>query len=530
MDENSNQLNQLLSPYFKEIYTLNEEVQKHESLLEVYSQKYKEMNKEYEDKKKELDKEEIEISKQFISTVESEDFFKDPSEDIKEIVDEAKGHKDILNKKKGRALLHKQKIEKTQKELDDKVNSMNEEQKELYEVICNLILGKKNETKENAMDIIKNNQGMIRLISSKCSKIKKGVEDEDKIENVSKITVPNLNIVNLTSARKSNRGSMSSLRGKKSTSVEKKKSSVNKDDKEERKQKEKEALMEKEKAIEMNKEKIKQERLKEKERKEIREKERQKERDRILKMREKDEQRIKEIEMQKEAERKLKSNKPQSLEKQHNNTLVATKSKKIKPTKSSSSLSNNSSNNHPTNIKPRYTQYQNTHTKEEKKIPNISVHTHFSNHSCSSISRPLNISVSPNRSIATVSSVYDVGNTNKSFYLLRNARIEKAMRHNTEISQDDIGGENCCYRLLRNYQNDIRNTSVEFLRNTKARSRSSCHNKSYIGDRSYIRERFEQKMENTPKIYIKGRYVKQNLIGQATDTENGIIEQNMIYN
>ena len=47
MDENSNQLNQLLSPYFKEIYTLNEEVQKHESLLEVYSQKYKEMNKEY---------------------------------------------------------------------------------------------------------------------------------------------------------------------------------------------------------------------------------------------------------------------------------------------------------------------------------------------------------------------------------------------------------------------------------------------------------------------------------------------------
>ena len=111
MDENSNQLNQLLSPYFKEIYTLNEEVQKHESLLEVYSQKYKEMNKEYEDKKKELDKEEIEISKQFISTVESEDFFKDPSEDIKEIVDEAKGHKDILNKKKGRALLHKQKIE-----------------------------------------------------------------------------------------------------------------------------------------------------------------------------------------------------------------------------------------------------------------------------------------------------------------------------------------------------------------------------------------------------------------------------------
>ena len=30
--------------------------------------------------------------------MESEDFFKDPSEDIKEIVDEAKGHKDILNK------------------------------------------------------------------------------------------------------------------------------------------------------------------------------------------------------------------------------------------------------------------------------------------------------------------------------------------------------------------------------------------------------------------------------------------------
>ena len=110
------------------------------------------------------------------------------------------------------------------------------------------------------------------------------------------------------------------------------------------------------------------------------------------------------------------------------------------------------------------------------------------------------------------------------------SQATEAMRHNTEISQDDIGGENCCYRLLRNYQNDIRNTSVEFLRNTKARSRSSCHNKSYIGDRSYIRERFEQKMENTPKIYIKGRYVKQNLIGQATDTENGIIEQNMIYN
>lgn len=138
----------------------------------------------------------------------------------------------------------------------------------------------------------------------------------------------------------------------------------------------------------------------------------------------------------------------------------------------------------------------------------------------------MNHSVSPNRSITTLNSMVDnIGNTNKSFYLYRNARIEKSLRHNTEISQDDLGGEYCCYRLLRNYRNDIRNSSLEFLRNTKARSKSSCHNSSYVEDKSLVKERLETRMSNTPKIVVGGRLVSQSLIGQATNTENGVIEQ-----
>ena len=131
----------------------------------------------YEIKRKELDEEELELSKQFISTVESEEFFKNPNEDNKTLVEEAKKHKEIFNKRKGQALLHKKKIEVKQKELDDKVNLLSQDKKELYEVICNLILGKKDnsngENQEEKNKMIKNNQGLIRVISSKCDKLKK---------------------------------------------------------------------------------------------------------------------------------------------------------------------------------------------------------------------------------------------------------------------------------------------------------------------------------------------------------------------
>ena len=517
MKNNSNvNIQQVLSPYFTEILSLNEELKKHETMLELYGMKYKKINQDYEIKRKELDEEELELSKQFISTVESEEFFKNPNEDNKTLVEEAKKHKEIFNKRKGQALLHKKKIEVKQKELDDKVNLLSQDKKELYEVICNLILGKKDnsngENQEEKNKMIKNNQGLIRVISSKCDKLKK-VKNFEEIENnrLSKVSIPNLKIINekgssnnlssLSNTRRSNQtiGNKThhTITHRSNNSIEKKSITPN--------QRKKKATIEK------------------------------KEQSTEKKSKKKSDDNIKNLNINELEKENNKNN--------HNNIKKVKKSPNRNKSTKSEHFSNKSNSCESKGSKPEYSSKQskgkqskpkyNPKDKPYKKPPNISIYSHNSDFSCSSIPSKINTSlpnmnhsVSPNRSITTLNSMVDnIGNTNKSFYLYRNARIEKSLRHNTEISQDDLGGEYCCYRLLRNYRNDIRNSSLEFLRNTKARSKSSCHNSSYVEDKSLVKERLETRMSNTPKIVVGGRLVSQSLIGQATNTENGVIEQ-----
>lgn len=511
MKNNSNvNIQQMLSPYFTELLSLNEELQKHETVLELYGMKYEKINQDYEKKRKELDDEELELSKQFISTVESEEFFKNPNEENKTLVEEAKKHKEIFNKKKGQALLHKKKIEVKQKELDDKVNLLSKDKKELYEVICNLILGKTDnsygENQEEKNKLIKNNQGLIRVISSKCDKLKK-VKNFDEIENnkLSKVNIPNLKIINekgtnnnllsLSNTRRTNQtiGNKPQTHRSTNNSIEKKNISPTQRKKKTSEKKEQPTEKKPKKKLENDIENLN----------------------------------INEIEKE---NKKIShnTNNIKKLKKSPNRNKITKGdlfSNKSNSCESKGSIPDYSSKQ----SKPKY----NPRDKHYKKPTNISIYSHNSDFSCSSVPSKINTSlpninhsVSPNRSVTTLNSMVDnIGNTNKSFYLYRNARIEKSLRHNTEISQDDLGGEYCCYRLLRNYRNDIRNSSLEFLRNTKARSKSSCHNSSYVEDKSLVKERLETRMSNTPKIVVGGRLVSQSLIGQATNTENGVIEQ-----
>lgn len=52
-----------------------------------------------------------------------------------------------------------------------------------------------------------------------------------------------------------------------------------------------------------------------------------------------------------------------------------------------------------------------------------------------------------------------VVNPNKSFFLLWNSRIQQSITNLTEITKEDIGGENCCKRLLKAYYHNINFTN-----------------------------------------------------------------------
>lgn len=133
----------------------------------------------------------------------------------------------------------------------------------------------------------------------------------------------------------------------------------------------------------------------------------------------------------------------------------------------------------------------------------------------------------------------NIKNTNKSFFLLKNARLEKSLQHSSNImSQEDLGGEYCCYKLLRNYKNDLKNVEdlsddSHYLNKSSSnqyskprsvsRYKNNCNRSFTNEDKSLRRERLEYKLSNTPKLCVRGKYVNQNLIGQATDTENGIL-------
>lgn len=70
-----------------------------------------------------------------------------------------------------------------------------------------------------------------------------------------------------------------------------------------------------------------------------------------------------------------------------------------------------------------------------------------------------NIGVTDSLLVSPVKTTDGVVNPNKSFYLLWNARIQQSITNLTEITKEDIGGHNCCKRLLKAYYHNIHFTN-----------------------------------------------------------------------
>ena len=440
----------ILSPYFKEISQLNEELRNKETQIEFYSLKAKKLNQELDEKREILEKEERELSLQFISTVESEDFFKNPSDENVEVINEIKRKKNKFNADKGNYIRKKAQIDRREKDLAQKVSQLPPEKKELYDIICKLILqGDDNVILDDEeAKIIKNNQGLVRVISSKCSRIKgsdsdispekspENSTDKSRKNSNNNIAIGKGNDQNFTitsiknSNRNSNRNSLKNQVKKPSNySTRSNKNNISNSSRDD-----------------------------------SRKKGNNKETPKVIRS----------------------ARRNDSRKKSHDGLMIKTKSR-------------GSFANPNRMLTPKLNDTSSVNTSD--------------------------INSPGKKSCMTVcgTSVYDkIPFTNKSFYLLRNANIAKTFKNPNEINQDDLGGEHCCERLLRNYQNEIRSTSHSpFRRNDQSKARSQSYG-SYVDN--LRKERQYKKFESMPKIKVRGKVVNQTVIGQATNTENGIIE------
>lgn len=454
-------VSEILKPYFSEISSLNESLKQHENILDYYTIKSKKVNEEIDNQLSQLNQEEIELAQKFINCVENEDFYLNPSDEHKELINDAKKQKDVYNKKKEHYLLQMKQIETKEKALEEKVKQLDNEKQELYKIICDLILNEGNNIHKNSNkkeeELIQNNQGIIKVIKAKCSKInnksdingnasKKGTKRTRSFSNSNKVPLSN---------------------NKAKSSKRKNGNSIGKDTK------------------------------------------------------------------------KRHHNISQSPNKTYqvsnfsisSSQIAITSKNKDHLNKSNNTKSSSKSKQTPISNKKRFSSLSSKKPKKNNSYTNMPIHltnqSNVNNHNVSSI-------------IEGNSACDNIKNTNKSFFLLRNARLEKSLRHCSDVSQEDLGGEYCCYKLLRNYKKDLKcsgelSDDSHYLNKSssnqysKAKSvskgRSNCNRNFNNEDKSLIRERIENKLSNTPKLCIRGKYVNQNLIGQATDTENGILEK-----
>ena len=184
----------ILKPYFSTILNLNKELHKQETLIEFYKIKCNNLNKMIEKKKKEIEKEEINLTNLFISTVEKEDFFINPTDyELKDIIEKAKIKKKDYEKKKDDYIKIKKTLEQNRNNLNLKMNKLSIEQLELFNLIKDIILNNINIDDENNeviqkydKKIINENKNLIKKINQKCLEYKKNIDSLQKEINTKK--------------------------------------------------------------------------------------------------------------------------------------------------------------------------------------------------------------------------------------------------------------------------------------------------------------------------------------------------------
>ena len=391
---------EILNPYFKKISQLNKEVQNKEKIIEFYKLKYLNIKQNYDEIISNLNKENNKLTEDFINAIENEEFFHSPIDvEIKDLIEKIKEKKLKFHKKKEEFKLNQILLNQKKKSLNNKINQLNSEQKELYFYLKNLFLNNNNNNNNNNnFNDFKNNNF-----------------NENSLSNLNEdFFIKNKDLIN------------------------------------EIKTETKDYLI---KIDKIKKLKNKKKPLK--------------------------------------TDTNINYNRKNSSGKKRFKSVNLTTSKNFKNNSFSLPLNNILKNSSLSSIQ---------NNKDDKN----SFYLENNNNNIHSI----------NFDFYNNNNNYNIINPNKSFYLLMNTRLEQKTKSNLEFSLDDLGGKKICPKLFRNYEFNIKDDLNSSQIKNKKRSNSS--NTSEYNLRM-------KKRENTKgNICINGKYFKQETIGKATNTINGI--------
>ena len=134
----------ILDPYIEKIQSLSNDIKKKENLILYSNLKLNKIKDEYDEISKELIEEENSLMETYITTIEKEEFYLSPSNiELKELAEKAREKKKIYNKLKDDYDYDKLYMDKKEEELQDRINSLSDNEQILYKLLKEYILNDK---------------------------------------------------------------------------------------------------------------------------------------------------------------------------------------------------------------------------------------------------------------------------------------------------------------------------------------------------------------------------------------------------
>ena len=179
--ENNEKAIQLLNNYIDNIESLSSEIKSKENLLLYYNLKLNKIKDEYDEINKEIIEEENNLIETYISSIEEEEFYLSPRLEIKDICERAKAKKNKYNQMKEDYNYTKLYINKDEEKLEEEINNLTENEKNIYYILKEYLLNDKDLTKiKDDYNILSDNDDYNILIRNNISFIR---EARNKMRN-----------------------------------------------------------------------------------------------------------------------------------------------------------------------------------------------------------------------------------------------------------------------------------------------------------------------------------------------------------
>ena len=179
--ENNEKAIQLLNTYIDNIESLSSEIKSKENLLLYYNLKLNKIKDEYDEINKEIIEEENNLIETYISSIEEEEFYLSPRLEIKDICERAKAKKNKYNQMKEDYNYTKLYINKDEEKLEEEINNLTENEKNIYYILKEYLLNDKDLTKiKDDYNILSDNDDYNILIRNNISFIR---EARNKMRN-----------------------------------------------------------------------------------------------------------------------------------------------------------------------------------------------------------------------------------------------------------------------------------------------------------------------------------------------------------